>query len=347
MKKLIISIYFTFNLFSFEISEDIHKQLSETRKLIENNRLSDARRSLDYMLDWFSDELNPLEIDIIRYFQGSIFILEGKNYLAIANFKYIYDSALLEKTLLDDIKKELLNLYIKTENYRLVLKFLDKSLIDKKNLYIKYLAYKNLNNYQKAYENIIILLNLDGQNSTLLEYYISLSMRLKINLSTLNIDFLLNNFNEESNFYLYYDIFKKHRMNYQTARLIEKAIFIKHNNINSSHLDEAINIFSNLMEFNRVRNTLILFLQKKDIPKYRLKLVAINIQIGEFEEAMDLIESLEKDSHFGETYILKGEIFYLQENYLYARASWFQALKFKETKKQATKQLEKIKKFFK
>jgi len=108
MKKLLFLIL-TLKIFSYEVSEDIYRQLEETKLLLKENRITKAQQSLNYMLEWFSQEMNPLELDLVKYFQGEIFYLKEEFALAINSFNIVIENNNMDQDLLKKIEIKLPN----------------------------------------------------------------------------------------------------------------------------------------------------------------------------------------------------------------------------------------------
>jgi tetratricopeptide (TPR) repeat protein len=346
VKKIIATIILPVFLNSYEVSDDIFAQLSETKKLIEDNRLVKARESLDYMLEWFIQDLNPLEIDLIRYFQGEIYILNDKKSLAISSFTAILKSKLLEKSVLDEVAVKLARLYLEKGNPRTTLEILKEQESTSEIIVIKYFAYKKLSDFENAFNNLDLILKENPQNLNLWTEYIDLYIRMGKEQKDLDISFLLDDLNENSDFFSFYQLFKENRMVYQMATLLKKSYDIGFD-IDDELLDTALAIFIKLMDYNKARDLIIAILKKNpDTPlKYRLKLVQIDIKIGEFDEALQILSEIEKKRPRGEVYIYRGDIHFLQEKYEKARHEYFKAYKFFNTKQIAIFKLENIKKF--
>jgi len=346
-KALFFIIFLTIFLKSFEVSEDIFAQLTETHLLIKEKRLLKARESLDYMLEWFGDELNPLEKDLIRYFQGEIYLLEGKPSLAISNFTAILTSNLLDKASLEEIKTKLAKLYLASGNSRFALQFLDSTNQDSKTIAMRYIAYKELNDFPKAYQNIVLMLEKNAQNLTLWKEYLDVSVQVGIKPKTISIDKFLLEFHKKDDFIKFYQLFKLYDMEYQLALFIDKFFKFAIEQIDNQMIDEVIGIYLKLMELNKAKNFIILILHsKKDhVLKYRFKLVDIYIKIGEFEEALDILNDIEKNRSFGKAHIYRGQILFLQGRYFEAREEFFQALRFQTSKHDGVQKLNMIQKF--
>jgi len=343
LKQIIVSILLTISLISLEVSEDIHSQLSETKILIGENRLLKARESLDYMLEWFGDELNLLEIDLIRYFQAEIYLLENRTFLTIQSFTSILKSKLLDKKLLKDIEFKLARLYLESGNIRASLKILE-SIKDEDAIVLKYIAYKNLDNYKKAYEYILLILDRDILNIDIWNEYIELSIRVGIEPKSIDISRLLSEFREDSDFLGFYELFRGYRMRYQTALLIDSSFKIGIQ-IDNYILEEAIDIYLKLMEINRSENLILEVLKKEEVLKFQFKLIEIYIKIGEFEEAFNILNKIEAEHILGKIHLYRGQILFLQGRYVKARGEFFRSLRFQDSKEIGIDRLEMIKEF--
>jgi len=329
---------------SYEVSDDIFEQLSEAKNLIEENRLTKARESLDYMLEWFGDELNPLEIDLIRYFQGEVYLLNNKVNLAISTFNSILKSNILEKDILDRVKIKLSKLSLSIGNSRTALEILKKEKSTKQNIAMRYVAYKNLGEYKKAYQSLLSILEKNPQNLHLWSELINISTRLKYDLQDIDISNLISNFSKKSDFQGFYNLFKTNRMLFQLSILIKKAVFIDFK-IEQTILDKAISVFIKYMDFNQAKE-LVLFILKTDSNfKYKFQLVKLNMKLGDFDESLKILNQMEIEKRVGKIYLFQGDIQFLKGNYSQARKEYFKAYKFYKTRDEATYKLNGIKKF--
>ena len=330
---------------SYEVSDDIFEQLSETKNLIEDNRLAKARESLDYMLEWFGDELNPLEIDLIRYFQGEVYLLNNQVNLAITTFSSILKSNILDKDILDRVKNKLSKLVLSLGNSRTALKILKKEKKPtKQNIAMRYVAYKNLGEYKKAYESLVVILDKNPVNLHLWSELINISDRLKYDLQDIDIYNLISNFSMQTNFIGFYNLFNDSRMLFQLSILIKKAVFTGFK-VKQDILDKAISIFIKYMDYNQAKELVSFILKTDSSFKYQFKLVKLNMKIGDFDEALNILNNMEAKKEIGNIHLFRGDIQFLKGNYSKARIEYFKAYRFYKTRDEASYKLNGIKKF--
>jgi len=297
------------------------------------------------MLEWFGDELNPLEIDLIRYFQGEIYLLDNKVSLAISTFNVILKSNILEKDILDRVKDKLSKLTLSLGNNRTALKILKKEKKPtKQNIAMRYVAYKNLGEYKKAYSSLFVILQKNPENLHLWSEFIDISVRLKYDLQDTDISILISKFSRKSDFQGFYNLFKENRMIFQLALLIKKSVSLGFE-IESEILDKAIAVFIKYMEFNQAKDLVSFTLKTDSSFKYKFQLVQLNMKLGDFEESLNILNAMEIIKRVGKIYIYRGDIRFLQGNYSQARKNYFKAYKFYQTRDEATYRLNGIKQF--
>ncbi len=311
--------------------------------MIEKNRLQKAEESLDYILYWFDRELNPLERDLIRYFQGNIYYLQKRYNLAIVNYTSTLHSRIDDSEIIETIKLQLSKLHIDREEYLTALKYLNDLDSSDEVIKLRFLSYRLLENYSKAYDHLQLFL--DGNSS--IEYWdswIDLSKRMGIDIRTIETAELFNSINSESRFREIYQLLSKNRMEHKVAQLIEYG-FNSGLNIEGNLLVEAVDIYSQLLEFNRLEKFLetLLVVRRDNFFLYRLAI--IKFENGEFEKSLQLLDEVAENGNFemGLIYLQRGEIYYLQKRFHRARDEWLKAFHQQGTHSQASSRLKLIK----
>jgi hypothetical protein len=333
-------------LFANEISYDIHEQLNETKRLLENNRTLKARESLDYILFWFEDELSPIELQLVKYFQGKVYLLDKKYSLSIASFENVYESKILDQDILEEVRRELGKLNFITENFLTALYYLEKEEDSEEILKMKYGSNLALKNFKKAYLNLYNLAQI-SPDITIWSEFINFSKRLDISLYSLKISNLLKKIERREQFLEFFSLFSKEELFAQILELSQFAVqkeFLTSSD--SEIIDFTIDTFFKLMNFPKTARFIsdILKIDGIDKNRYSVKLAKAYIEIGEFELAYNTLDNLPE---IGEKYLLFGDLAFLEKRYFDARENWFKAFRFLDCRKEASAKLENIKKLLK
>ena len=323
MKKLLFLIL-TLKIFSYEVSEDIYRQLEETKLLLKEKRITKAQQSLNYMLEWFSEEMNPLELDLVKYFQGEIFYLKEQFGLAINNFNIIIKNNNIDQDLLRKVKLKLIKLYLATNKNRMALKVLAQ--FKEKNrelLAMEFLAYKNSKQYKKAFKTIEKLLN-----SQILTWRNYLLLAERLNIKEIKIDKLFSLLNKD-NWKNFYNLFKNFNWKFIAAKIADYSF--NHNfNVSIKILKETIEEYISRYEENLAMRLLEKIIAQKKINDdyFLIKLTEIYINVGEFQDAFKLTKKISK-KHICKKYQLQFELFKLSELFIQAEIIREKAQKYK------------------
>ena len=296
------------------------------------------------MLYWFKEELNPLEIDLIRYFQAGIEKLQGKTSLAIIHYTAIEESGLLDRELLDEVRLELAKLYIENRDFRTALEYLKGFPETMEILQLKFLIFRGIKDFQRAYKVVKKIVQ-ESLDIRFWDSYISLSIRFGTPVNEIDISPLLEKLDSVERFTKFYLLFKQYRMEFQMGQLVDSS-FQKGIILDEDFIDRAILIYTKLMRYNKLETLLKNVVAKLHKPKYLLALSDVEVELGEFEEALKLLDEVEEiEPKIGKIYIKRGDIFLLQKRYREARKEFFKALKFPRTRKRAMERLEMVKSY--
>jgi hypothetical protein len=297
MQKWIYIIFYIFvikNLNSYTVSQNIHLQLEKAKNLTSKKEFYKSRYSLESLLRDLKN-LNPLEIDLIKYFIAKIYLLENRDAMAISIFDTILVNNLLDKTRLNDIRLQLAKSFYKSESWRMVIRYLENMETNNRDvLVMRYDSYMALREYSKAYDNIIILKE-GSTNIKVWNEYLLLSLRLGRNLKNINIRSLNRKFKNFDEVNKFYELFKTYNMRFASAELIENAIIKNLKGDYEFLIDEAIDIFINLYQFNRAKDLMNFISVNHELNIARkIILFKLNVKLGEFEEAKILLKDIEK-----------------------------------------------------
>jgi len=296
------------------------------------------------MLYWFGVELNPLEKDLIKYFQAGVETIEGRNSMAIIHYTSLLESNLLDEQLLKEIRLELSKLYLDSGNYSASLKYLTKMEENNETIRLKFLAYRGLKDYKNEYKTLQKFIS-QTDDIRFWNSFIDASIRIGKSKMEIDTSSILNRLNNKTTFSQFYQLFKRYRMRYQIALIIDTA-YRKGLISDMRLIDEAISIYQELLATNRVENLLEEITKKEKIPKYLLLLSNIKIEMGEFESSLKILDEVEEIApSIGEIYLQRGDILFFQKDYLGARREWFKALKDEKSRKKASNKLEMVKSF--
>ncbi len=279
----------------YTVSKTVHTQLELAKELIKKNKLQKGKEILETLFHDSKIKLNPLEIDLIKYFTAKIYLLQKKETMAISIFDTLLISNLLDQERISDIKIEMAKIYYKSESWRMVIKYLENMGVQNKEvLVMRYDSYMSLREYSRAFDNIILLID-KSEDLKLWEDYLLLSLRLGIDVKNINIKDLakkLKTFDQVSKFYI---LFNNYNMKFASAELIEIAIS---QNITGDYdilIDETIDKFVNLYQYNRARDFInnLRFSHGINIAQKTI-LFKLNVKLGEFDEATELLSDIKK-----------------------------------------------------
>jgi tetratricopeptide (TPR) repeat protein len=317
-KTLFLALLLSSSLFSVT---DLHLEFSKIKDLIENRKLYEAENILDQTLT--RGDLTPLEEEMIRYFRANIYLLEGRDSMAILLLNSLRKSQTLDSSSLAQIEKNLVELHFQRGEYSLALRVLNKNRGDDEAHKIRYLAYKGTGNIRKSYKYLKILVDRSTPSIQIWSDYLMFSQVLREKVSNINISHLLEKLAEKREFISFWRLFQQFDMIVESAETIKKGVekgVIKSDN---SYIDDTLNFYWTIKDFY----SLEVILTNLFSEAYKTQLATLYIEIGEFESAKTVLQTLQS----GQKHLILGKLFHINGEEEKAKLELSKALNFRES----------------
>jgi hypothetical protein len=313
------------------LSQNTHDKLKDIKLFIENNEYENAQNIIESIS---RDKLNGLERDIIDYFQANIYLLEGKDSLAMLTFATLVNSKNIDSEMFLDVKHQLLKIHFKRNEYNLALQYLDENQNDFQSNIIRYFAYKQMGMIEESY-NFLEKEIFSSDDIILWKDYLDFRIELK-KKDILNISGLLQEIDNIDEVQKFSRIFIKRNLFVEAVRVYEKGF-----QLGLLPIQEKISFVKLAKKLNDpiyFENLLKRILVGNPYDYFKLEYGKHLFNIGEFEEAKKVLYSVKS----GKKYILLGNIFEANGDLKNAKNEWEKALSHFESVIEAR---EKLKRF--
>ncbi len=318
-----------------EISKEIHSKLSEVKNLIAKNSLLKADLILKRVLEKAGSRE---ERDLINYFQANLYLLQGNSSLATLLLNSILQSKLLNREILNEVEREVVNLHMNRKEFYSALQFV-KSVDGRENVAMKYKIYKGLGDFRESYRYLEILIDGGSKNFEFWEDYIMFLQSFGIENSKIDTSSLLLSLSYPEEFQTFTSIFEKYKLYFHKAEFLHFGIengFLRGSKNEILDVLQIYKSFGDLYNLERFLNTLIALERIPEKEIFQIELAKLYLETGDFEKVEELLQNIES----GEKYMILGELFQLLGMEAEAQKSFLRATHFPETRGESLKMLQ-------